>query len=158
MTWRGSVTPQDRTFGSLVYLLPLLDSIPFGLGFMSDFLGINPRVILGFPLVGLYFTPFVPFVVFFALFMLVVRNETMPHFIRFNTMQGILISIILSLFGIVWQYILGPIIGPGMLQTTLFNTAFLGTLAAVGYSVAQSVMGRYAEIPTLSDAAYAQVR
>jgi len=45
-----------------------------------------------------------------------------------------------------------------LLTTTLFNTVFLGTLAAVIYSVAQSVLGRYAEIPTISEAAYSQVR
>ncbi|MGL5878515.1 MAG: Tic20 family protein, partial [Xenococcaceae cyanobacterium] len=35
---------------------------------------------------------------------------------------------------------------------------FLGTLAASFYSIVQSILGRYAEIPTLSDAAYSQVR
>ncbi len=159
MTWRGSVTPQDRLFGGLVYLLPILDALPFGFQFMHDFLGISPGMILQLPLVGLYYTVrFLPFIVFFALFMLVVRNEAIAHFIRFNTMQAILISIVLSLFGIVWQYVLGPIIGANMLATTLFNTVFLGTLVATGYSVVQSALGRYAEIPTLSDAAYTQVR
>jgi uncharacterized membrane protein len=111
-----------------------------------------------FPLVQFYYFPFVPFIVFFALYLLVVRNEEMRHFIRFNAMQAILISIVLSLFGIIWQYILGPILGGSLLSTTLFNTVFLGTLAAVVYSVAQSVLGRYAEIPTISEAAYTQVR
>jgi hypothetical protein len=35
---------------------------------------------------------------------------------------------------------------------------FLGVVAAVVYSVIQSAMGRYAEIPTISDAVYMQVR
>jgi len=158
MTWRGSATPQDRIFGSLVYLLPILDSLPFGMSFLREFLGVNVLALMRFPLVQFYYLPFVPFIVFFALYLLVVRNEEMRHFIRFNAMQAILISIVLSLFGIIWQYILGPILGGSLLSTTLFNTVFLGTLAAVVYSVAQSVLGRYAEIPTISEAAYTQVR
>lgn len=158
MTWRGSNTAQDRIFASLVYLVPLLDVLPFGQSFLREFLGINLSALMRFPLVQIYYFPFVPFVVFFALFLLVVRNEGINHFIRFNAMQAILISIVLSLFGIVWQYVLGPILGGGLLTQTLFNTVFLGTLAAAGYSVVQSALGRYAEIPTISDAAYTQVR
>jgi len=35
---------------------------------------------------------------------------------------------------------------------------FLGAIAAIIYSIVQSVLGRYAEIPTLSEAVYMQVR
>lgn len=38
------------------------------------------------------------------------------------------------------------------------NTIFLGIVAAVVYSVAQSLLGRYAEIPAISDAVHLQVR
>lgn len=158
MTWRGSNTAQDRIFASLVYLVPLLDVLPFGQSFLREFLGVSLGALLRFPLIQLYYAPFVPFIVFFALFLLVVRNEGIAHFIRFNAMQAILISIVLSLFSIIWQYALGPILGVSLLSQTLFNTVFLGTLAAVGYSVVQSALGRYAEIPTISDAAYTQVR
>jgi hypothetical protein len=41
---------------------------------------------------------------------------------------------------------------------TLANTIFLGILAAVVYSVFQSLMGKYAEIPAISDAVHMQVR
>jgi uncharacterized membrane protein len=158
MTWRGSATTQDKFFAGLVYLIPLLDSLPFGLNFLQDFLGINAISLLGLPLVQLYYAPFVPLIVFFAVLLLVVRNENISHFVRFNAMQAILISIVLMLFGIVWRYFLGPILGGSLLTSTLFNTIFLGTIAAVGYSVFQSAMGRYAEIPTISNAAYSQVR
>mgnify|MGYP002777165558 CR=1 FL=1 len=158
MTWRGSTTVQDKLLGCLVYLLPILDSLPYGLNFLKEFLGLNVLAILQFPLVQLYRLPFIPFVVFFALYVLVVRNEDIGHFIRFNAMQAIMMSIVLSLFGIIWQYILGPVLGNSLLTVTLFNTVFLGTITAVTYSVVQSALGRYAEIPTISDAAHAQVR
>jgi hypothetical protein len=60
--------------------------------------------------------------------------------------------------GIIWQYVLAPIFEFGLLTQTLFNAVFLGTIVAVGYSVIQSALGRYAEIPTISEAVYMQVR
>ncbi|MGL4500248.1 MAG: Tic20 family protein, partial [Planktothrix sp.] len=40
----------------------------------------------------------------------------------------------------------------------LYNMIFLGLLAVFFYSVIQSLSGKYAEIPTISDAVYMQVR
>jgi len=45
-----------------------------------------------------------------------------------------------------------------LLAQTLNNVIFIGSLAACLYSIVQSILGRYAEIPTISDAAYSQVR
>lgn len=86
-----------------------------------------------------------------------VRNEQIAHFIRFNVMQAILIGIVLSLVGLAFQ-ILGPVLGRSLLTETLFNIIFLGTLAASFYSIIQSALGRYAEIPGISEASYLQVR
>jgi hypothetical protein len=41
---------------------------------------------------------------------------------------------------------------------TLYTTIFMGIVGAVVYSVFQSLNGRYAEIPAISDAVYMQVR
>jgi uncharacterized membrane protein len=96
-------------------------------------------------------------ILFFALFVLVVRNEKINHFIRFNTMQAILLKIFISLCSILLP-MLTSIPGSGFAMETLANTIFLGILAAVGYSVFQSLMGKYAEIPAISDAVHMQVR
>lgn len=162
MTWRGSTTVSDRIFACLAYILPLLDVIGLVGGILQatdSFL--SPLVaIVATPLAPLlaFYTGFIPLIVFFALYLLVVRNERIGHFIRFNTMQAILFGILLSLVGIIWQYVLAPIFGLGLLTQTLFNAVFLGTIAAVGYSLIQTALGRYAEIPTISDAVYMQVR
>jgi uncharacterized membrane protein len=162
MTWRGTATVSDRIFASLVYLLPLLDVV----GFVGRILVVTnsflkPIVLIIAapiqPLLAIY-TGFIPLIVFFALFLLVVRNESISHFIRFNAMQSILFSIVLSLVSIIWQFALAPIFGDGLLAQTLFNAVFLGTIAAVGYSIIQTALGRYAEIPTISEAVYTQVR
>lgn len=158
MTWRGSTTVADRIFASLPYLLPLIDGLAFGMFLFRQFPVLQLIVLPILPLVQLYSSvPFAGLIVFFALFLLVVRNEKISHFIRFNTMQAILIDIVLILFGLIVP-ILARGIQVAFIVETLYNMVFLGVLAAVIYSVVQSLLGRYAEIPTISDAVYMQVR
>lgn len=158
MTWRGSTTPLDRVFACLPYLLPLIVGLRFGAPFFSQFPFLQYLLIPIAPIAALYEGfPFAGIIIFFALFLLVVRNENISHFIRFNTMQAILLDIVLILCSLVIS-LLGPALGNGLIAETLFNVIFLGTVAVVIYSVVQSILGRYAEIPTLSDAVYMQVR
>jgi hypothetical protein len=158
MSWRGSTTPQDRIFACLVYLVPLLDGLRFAGPFFTQFPALQPILIPFLPLLNIYNFPFAGFLIFILLFSLVVRNESIQHFIRFNTLQAILLGIVVSLCSLVFNYILQPALGQGLILETLFNVVFLGTVAAVVYSVIQSALGRYAEIPTVSDAVYMHVR
>ncbi|MDP5338803.1 MAG: hypothetical protein NWQ28_09550 [Nodularia sp. (in: cyanobacteria)] len=157
MTWRGSITVSDRIFACLPYLLPLVEGLAFGSFFFRQFPVTQVLLIPLSPIIGIYQLPFASLIIFFALFLLVVRNEKISHFIRFNTMQAILLDIVLFLCEIVLQ-ILGSIPGAGFASETISNTIFLGIVAAVVYSVAQSLFGRYAEIPAISDAVHLQVR
>ncbi|WAL59340.1 Tic20 family protein [Thermocoleostomius sinensis] len=159
MTWRSTTTPADRVFACLPYLLPLLDSLEFSQPFFNQFPALLPLLLPLQPLLAIYRgVPFVGLIIFFALFLLVVRNERISHFIRFNTMQAILLDIVLILCSIIVRLVLQQVLGGGLFLETIFNVIFLGTLVAVIYSVIQSALGRYAEIPTLSEAVYMQVR
>ena len=163
MTWRGSTTVPDRIFACLPYLIPLFDGLSFSFPFFNQFPALKIILLPVLPLLSIYGQisggiPFGSLIIFLLLFFLVVRNENINHFIRFNTMQAILIDIVLSLCSLILRYVLIPIVGSGFILETLFNTIFLGVLAAVIYSVVQSALGRYAEIPTISDAVYMQVR
>ena len=89
--------------------------------------------------------------------MLVVRNPHISHFIRFNTMQAILLNIILVVFSLVLS-LFDPSLFGNLITSTLNNVLFLGMLAAVGYSIVQTFRGVYAEIPTISQAVHMQVR
>ncbi len=157
MTWRGSVTVSDRIFASLPYLLPLIDGVVFGSYLFRQFPALAVAFLPILPLVQLYNgIPFIGLIIFFALFLLVIRNESISHFIRFNTMQAILLDIVIFLFSLLLRIIM-PVPGAGFALETLTNTLFLGIVAAVVYSVAKSLLGRYAEIPAISDAARMQV-
>ncbi|MGK7954270.1 MAG: Tic20 family protein [Crocosphaera sp.] len=167
MTWRGSVSIPDRIFGTLVYCFAIFDTMSFGSYLLQQFPIFSFLLIPAFPvgftyaLVSALLGPlgrFGSFLVFILLFALVVRNERVSHFIRYNAMQSILIGILLALAGIVMQFVLQPALRGGIVIETLYNVLFLGGLAASYFSMIQSLLGRYAEIPTISNAAYSQVR
>lgn len=164
MTGRGSVSPSDRFFSCLVYILPLMETLVLvsqGITGGSLLAPVFALLVVPLsPIISIYygFGGLLSFAVFLALYMLVVRNSELSHFLRYNVMQAILFGIVLSLIGIVWQYFLGAIFRNTIVAETLFNTIFLGGLVAVGYSVIQTALGRYAEIPAISEAVSNQVR
>ncbi len=158
MTWRGSTDTKDRIFAALVYLLPLYSAFAFGIFIFQQipFLGAALAIAL-YPLAFLYSSlgSFGSLIIFLVLFFAVVRNPRISHFIRFNTMQAILIDILVYLLGLVLGFVARG--GANLVVETLFNVVFLGALAACVYSIIQSVIGKYADIPTISEAAYSQV-
>lgn len=159
MTWRGSTDTKDRIFAALVYLLPLYSAFAFGDSIFQQipFLGAALVIVLT-PLAFLYSSlgSFGSLIIFFVLFLAVVRNPRISHFIRFNTMQAILIDILVSLLGLVLKFFAQGL-GANLALETLFNVVFLGAFAACVYSIIQSFIGKYADIPTISEAAYSQV-
>ena len=159
MTWRGSTDTKDRIFAALVYLLPLYSAFAFGIFIFQQipFLGAALAIAL-YPLAFLYSSlgSFGSLIIFFVLFFAVVRNPRISHFIRFNTMQAILIDILVYLLGLALGFVARGL-GANFVLETLFNVVFLGAFAACVYSIIQSVIGKYADIPTISEAAYYQV-
>jgi uncharacterized membrane protein len=157
MSWRGSTTVSDRIFACLPYLLPVIEVFQFGSFLLAQF---PPLQLLFLPLIPLlkiyYSVSFAGLIIFFALFFFVIRNEKISHFVRFNTMQAILLDIVIFLFGIVIP-VFRVVPGGGFAIQTLSTTIFLGIMAGVVYSIAQSLLGRYAEIPAISDAVYMQL-
>ncbi len=156
MTWRGNIEPLDRLLGSLPYLLPL--SAVFGFG--------GPVFAL-FPPLFLLFQPFLPllrilgqggFLVFILLFFLVVRNPRIKHFIRFNTMQAILLDLAVILVVLLLQLVGMIGLGLGALVGVITLTLFLGITGSTFYAWFENARGHYAELPSISDTAYSQVR
>ncbi len=164
MSWNRSTTVLDRVFACLPYIIPLISVLGFGIFLFKQL-----------PILQILFLPLAPFVliigqlnsllagfgdllILLALLLLVVRNPDISRFIRFNTMQAILLDIVVSIAGLIAQYLITPVFGTsGLIMETLSNMVFLGIVAACGYSIFQSALGNYATIPTISDAANTQV-
>lgn len=157
MAWRGSSTATDRLFASLPYLLPLVAGMWFGGFLFRQFPALEVLKLPLYPVIVLYSTiPYADLVLFFILLMAVVRNYKLPHFIRFNTMQALLLDIALVLIQLLFG-LFPPLKDLGFVSETFFNTVFLAALASCGFAVVQTVRGLYAEIPVIADAAYTQV-
>jgi hypothetical protein len=158
MAWRGSTDFKDRLFAALVYLIPLYYVLQFGVFLFDRLPLLNILTLILTPVALIYgINPFMSIIIFFVLFLAVVRNEKIRHFIRFNTLQAIMLDILLFVVGYFLQILVNGV-GQNLVIETLYNIVFLGTLAVCFYSIVQSILGRYAEIPGISEAVYSQVR
>jgi uncharacterized membrane protein len=153
----SSETAADRFFGSLAYLLPIADVYFFGLFVFKQFPIFEQLYQPLAPLLAVNNNQIGGFVLFFGLYVGVVVNPRISRFIRFNVLQAILMGILLSLCGLLLQYVLLPIIGMGLLTQVLMNVVFFGTFAMAVYGIGMSALGKYTEIPQLSDNAQIQI-
>ncbi|MEO0867717.1 MAG: Tic20 family protein [Cyanobacteria bacterium J06642_11] len=167
MTWRSADTVSDRILGSLPYMMALSDALrvgptPWGalMKLTNSFPIVQPvgnfLLVLASPIEFLYaLIPLGSLVVFFALFFFVVRNSNISHFIRFNALLSILIGFMITIGSVILNLLNGP--GLSLLTDSLYNVLLFGGIGAVIYSVAQCLMGRYPEIPTISEAVHMQI-
>ncbi|MEL6440119.1 MAG: Tic20 family protein [Cyanobacteria bacterium J06621_8] len=156
----GATDIKDRFWGAAVYLFAIHDAINLGTGLLVQFPALSPL----FRLLGILITPinfiyaifntaipaFGSLVVFFILFLAVVRNERVPYFIRFNTLQSILFGIAIALISIVFSTF-------GALGFVGSITFIMATGASI-FCMVECALGHYPEIPTFSAAAYSQLR
>jgi uncharacterized membrane protein len=183
MTWRGVISPLERLYACIPYILPMAGASVYGYFLYEQFPPIKvpfipflhislflKRGILPGPLGELS----VHFFVWFGLFLFVVRNQRLKHFIRFNTAQAILIDVALELFSRILElfsltilpsastllFDFGQVLNGNnksfleLFFGSIFTTVFLAATAISIYLVFQSIRGKYAEFPIISDAAY----
>ena len=94
-------------------------------------------------------------VLFLVLYLAVVRNPRVSSFIRFNTLQAILLDIVLVVVSLAFQLLrIGSL---GFAGRTLANTVFLGMLVLLLFALVQCLRGKEADIPTLSEAVRMQL-
>lgn len=165
MNRRGLTDYKDRFFGAIVYLFALKDAVGLGFILLSALPSLSP--ILS-PIIGLLNILLIPvdliyallntaipggfgsLVIFFVLIIAVVQNERISYFIRFNTMQSILIGIALSLILIISNTL-------GVLSL-IGGLIFLIAAPICLYCIVQCILGNYPEIPNFSKFVYDQVR
>jgi Chloroplast import apparatus Tic20-like len=154
MSSSSSETAAARFFGSIVYLIPIVEVSSFGGYVFEQFPIVRELYQLLGPLLLIYSIPLGGFILFLVLYLGVVRNHNISRFIRFNTLQSILIGILISLCGIILQYMLRPIFADSVVTQVLMNVVFLGTIALSFYGIGMSALGKYSEVPQLSDTAH----
>jgi uncharacterized membrane protein len=165
----GAASGTDRLWACLPYALPIAQSLIFGMALIALLPGASllmlPLMLIG----GTYMKivgsiPFGDLVIFFVLYLAVVRNPGISHFIRFHTMQALMIGICMSLVSIFFQLVmtsgsllsLSEMILTNPLVQWISAAAFIFAAACYCYSIFCAAQGKYAEIRMISDAAYAQ--
>ena len=154
---RAFTDNKDRFFGAAVYLFALADVVGLGIGLLSIVPALAPLfkilTVILIP-VGLIYNiipgGFGSIVVFFVLILAVVQNQKISYFIRFNTMQSILMGIAVSLI----QIVFGTLGALGVIG----GIVFLIVTPVCIYCMVQCALGKYPEIPSFSKFVYDQVR
>jgi Chloroplast import apparatus Tic20-like len=152
----------QRLIALLPYSLTWSDALPFGRDLFGSFPPLSALMLPAMPalllqnlgsLGGMNLGGLLLFVLLFAA---VVRNPQVPYTIRFNTLQALMLDILLVVIGLVFQ-LLQSLLGGGLLFRTLANTVFLGTLLVLLFTVVQVLRGKEADLPTLSEAVRMQL-
>ncbi|PSS05002.1 Protein TIC 20-I like [Actinidia chinensis var. chinensis] len=94
---------------------------------------------------------------FIIAYLCVVRRKEWPHFLRFNVAMGLLMELSLQITGIVTRRWMPKAVYWGKLGMhfwTFFGFAFLFTVIEC---VRCTLVGKYADVPFVSDAAYIQI-
>jgi Chloroplast import apparatus Tic20-like len=160
MTGRSSIIAGiDRFWGCLPYLLPLIEiSGPLTLLLMlvPALAPLKFLLIILAPIAQIYGAiagsiPLGSFVIFLLMYLAVVQNTSITYSIRFNTLQAILLSVILSLWSMVGQFVFA---GLGSVGAVLMITVPVVVLGACLYSMGMTAVGKYADIPKFSDNVY----
>ena len=146
----------QRLLAAAAYMLPWSDGIPFGQGLFGLFPLLAWLQLPALPLVMVQqLVPFGSLVLFLVLFLAVVRNSRVPYFIRYSVLQAILVDILLVLINLAFGVL--RLNGGNFAGRTLSNTVFLGILVLVGFGVVESLRGKEADIPTVSEAVRMQL-
>ncbi|KAL2944923.1 Protein TIC 20-v chloroplastic [Bienertia sinuspersici] len=148
----------DRLISAIVYFYPLFDGIQYGKYVINQFTPlqvlIQPlipaiRVFKSFPLNGI--------LVFFTLYFVVVRNQNFNRYVRFNTMQAIVLDVLL-IFPDLLERSFQPKDGIGLdLMMSLDSTVFLFLLVSLMYGSYSCALGQVPRLPIVAEAAERQV-
>jgi len=157
-SYRDEPELADRLFASLPYLLPFIDSLGFAKYLFRQFPGVFSLVLSPLaPIIALYNIPFFSLGVYLALFILVVRNQSIDRFVRFNAMQALFIDVLLIIPGIASTLRLSAVV-PSFIGEGLSNAVFYTVLLTIVYSIGSCVSGKLPDqIPIVSDSVNSQI-
>ena len=147
----------QKFIGILIYMLPWSDAIPFGRHLFQDFPFLQWLALPALPIIFIEQSiPFGSLLLFFLLFLLIARNPKIPYFLRFNTLQALLIDIGVILINYGFQIIIEPF-GSGIIVSTLSSTVLVGILAIVIFAFGECLQGKEPDLPGISEAVRMQL-
>ncbi|KAK9684167.1 hypothetical protein RND81_10G191000 [Saponaria officinalis] len=148
----------DRLISAICYFYPFFDGIQYGKYVITQF---TPFQLIIQPLIpairAFKSFPFNGFLVFLTLYFVVVRNPNFSRFVRFNTMQAIVLDVLL-IFPDLLERTFNPKSGFGLdLLMSLDSTVFLFLLISLIYGSSSCAFGQVPRLPIVAEAAERQV-
>ncbi|KAF8019651.1 hypothetical protein BT93_G0364 [Corymbia citriodora subsp. variegata] len=144
----------DRLISAVCYFYPFFDGVQYGKYVINQFAPLQAlvqplvpaiKVFKGFPLNG--------FLVFLTLYFVVVRNPNFSRYVRFNTMQAIVLDVLL-IFPDLLERSFNPRDGLGLdLMMSLDSTVFLFLLVCLIYGSSSCLLGQIPRLPIVAEAA-----
>ena len=152
------VPAAERIIAALGYFLPFFDGIQYGRYFFMQFPVAERLLTPLFPLLSAYKGfPYSNFIAFFALYLAVVRNPSFSRYVRFNTMQAVVLDVLL-IFPTLVERTFTPRGGIGFeLLIIFYNTTFLFLVACFLFGVVSCLLGKTPRLPLVAEAADQQV-
>lgn len=155
----SSAGPPDRILSAACYLFPFLDGVQYGRYVLTQFpvfqLPLRPLI----PFITLFKSfPLNSFLLFLALYFAVVRNPSaFSRYVRFNTMQAIVLDVLL-IFPDLIERSFNPRDGIALdLVMSMDSTVFLFLLVCLVYGSASCLLGQVPRLPIVAEAAERQV-
>lgn len=155
----SSAGPPDRILSAACYLYPFLDGVRYGRYVLTQFpilqLPLRPLI----PFINIFNSfPLNSFLLFLALYFAVVRNPSaFSRYVRFNTMQAIVLDVLL-IFPDLIERSFNPRNGIGLdLVMSMDSTVFLFLLVSLVYGSGSCLLGQVPRLPIVAEAAETQI-
>ncbi|KAL8131746.1 protein TIC 20-v, chloroplastic [Apium graveolens] len=148
----------DRLISAICYFYPFFDGVQYGKYVITQFTPIQTLLQPLIPAIRVFKSfPFNGFLVFLTLYFVVVRNPNFSRYVRFNTMQAIVLDVLL-IFPDLLERSFSPRDGLGLdLMMSLDSTVFLFLLVCLIYGSSSCLFGQVPRLPIVAEAAERQV-
>ena len=147
----------EKITSILIYIVPWAAAMPFGRYLFLDFPIFKILLIPSIPILILQkLIPLGNLILFILLFLIVIKNPKASFFLKFNTLQAILINILIIIISFISQILIQPFENSLLLQT-FSSTVLISIISILVFSIIKCIQGKEAEIPLISEAVRIQI-
>tara|TARA_Y100001968_G_scaffold24074_1_gene18874 strand:+ start:1085 stop:1498 length:414 start_codon:yes stop_codon:yes gene_type:complete len=137
--------------------MPWSDSVPFGRYLFLELPFLQYLAIPALPLIFIeQIIPLGGIILFLTIFFVIIRNQNISYFLRFNALQSILINIGVIIISYIFQIFLNPFEN-SLLIRTLSSTVFISMLSIIIFSIYKCIQGKEPDLPGISNSVRIQL-
>ena len=147
----------QKLFGFYVYFFPLTETLRVGSRILDIFPALQYLYLPCLPIITIKkILPLSDLILFILIFILIIRNQNIDFSCRFNSLQAILLGIMLNLFTYGFSIIILPL-GISLITSNIQDMIFITSVAFIIFCLIETVQNKLPEIPFISDAVKMQI-